>query len=37
VHSTVILSQVDIDVFNKLGMNLTMEPVYQANKLYHSK
>ncbi len=37
VHSTVILSQVDIDVFNKLGMNLTMEPVYQAKKLYHSK
>ena len=35
-HSSVILSQVDVDVFKKLGMNLTCEPVYQTNKLYHT-
>lgn len=34
-HSTVILSQVDQDVFRKLGINLTCEPVYQSKKLYH--
>lgn len=35
VHSTVILSQVDENVFRKLGMNLTCDPVYQTKKLYH--
>ncbi len=35
VHSTVILSQVDDNVFKKLGMNVTCEPVYQSKKLYH--
>ena len=35
VHSTVILSEVDVNVFKKLGMNLTMEPVYSTKKLYH--
>ena len=35
VHSSVILSQVDINTFKKLGMNLTMDPVYQTKKLYH--
>ena len=35
VHSSVILSQVDINVFHKLGVNLTCEPVYQSKKLYH--
>lgn len=35
VHSSVILSQVDINTFNKLGMNLTMDAVYQTKKLYH--
>ena len=35
VHSSVILSQVDLSVFRKLGINLTMEPVYQSKKLYH--
>lgn len=35
VHSTVILSQVDISTFRKLGMNLTCEPVYQTKKLFH--
>ena len=34
-HSTVILSQVDEGVFSKLGLNLTCEPAYQTNKLYH--
>ena len=35
VHSTVILSQVDEGVFGKLGVNLTCEPAYQTNRLYH--
>lgn len=35
VHSSVILSQVDMGVFRKLGVNLTSEPVYQTKKLYH--
>ncbi len=35
VHSSVILSQVDKNVFRKLGMNLTCEPAYQTKKLYH--
>lgn len=34
-HSTVILSHVDENVFNKLGMNLTSEAKYQTKKLYH--
>ncbi len=35
VHSSVILSQVDVGVFRKLGMNLTCEPKYQNKKLFH--
>lgn len=35
VHTSVILSQVDINVFRKLGVNLTSEPEYQNQKLYH--
>ena len=35
VHSTVILSQVDTDIFRKLGLNLTCEPRYQTKKLFH--
>lgn len=35
VHSSVILSQVDINVLRKLGVNLTSEPEYQSQKLYH--
>ena len=35
VHTSVILSQVDVNVFRKLGVNLTSEPVYQTKKLYH--
>lgn len=34
-HSSVILSQVDDNVFKKLGVNLTCEPKYQTKKLYH--
>jgi uncharacterized protein (UPF0371 family) len=34
-HSTVILSQVDSDVYRKIGINLTCEPRYQTKKLYH--
>ncbi len=34
-HSTVILSQVDIDVYRKLGINLTCEPHYERKQLYH--
>lgn len=34
-HSTVILSQVDEDIYRKLGINLTCEPKYQTKKLYH--
>ena len=37
VHSSVILSEVDVNVFKKLGMHLTMEPIYQTKKLYHAK
>ncbi len=36
VHSSVILSQVDVGVFKKLGVNLTCEPVYHSKKLYHT-
>ena len=35
-HSTVILSQVDENVFRKLGVNITYEPKYQTKKLYHN-
>jgi uncharacterized protein (UPF0371 family) len=34
-HSTVILSQADEGMLSRLGMNLTCEPAYQTNKLYH--
>ncbi len=37
VHSSVILSEIDVKTFKKLGVNLTCEPIYQANKLYHGK
>ena len=35
VHSSVILSQIDMNVLRKLGVNLTCEPNYQSQKLYH--
>ena len=34
-HSTVILSQVDYDVYRKLGIDITCEPQYNTKKLYH--
>ena len=34
-HSTVILSGVDDNIWNKLGVNMTCEPKYQTKKLYH--
>ncbi len=34
-HSTVILSRVDEDVYRKLGINLTCEPHYHSQSLYH--
>ena len=36
VHSSVILSQIDVKTFKKLGVNLTCEPKYQSKKLYHN-
>ena len=36
-HCTVILPQEDADVFRKLGVNVTFDPVYQQKKLYHKK
>ncbi len=35
VHSSVILSSVDENVFKKLGANVTFEPAYQTHSLYH--
>ena len=35
VHSSVILSNVDENVLQKLGVNLTCEPKYQTKKLFH--
>jgi len=34
-HSSVILADVDKNVFAKLGMNVTCRPAYQTKKLYH--
>lgn len=36
-HSTVILSRVDENIFQHLGVNVTCEPQYQTRKLYHAK
>ena len=35
LHSTVILSGVDENVFKRLGVNITCEPQYNTKKLYH--
>ena len=35
LHSTVILSSVDENVFKRLGVNVTCEPQYHTKKLYH--
>ena len=34
-HTSVMLSRVDIQVFQKLGVDLTFEPIYEHKKLYH--
>lgn len=34
-HSTVTLTDEDKNVLRKLGVNVTFDPVYQQNKLYH--
>ncbi len=34
-HSTVMLAQVDDDIYRKLGINLTCEPTYTSKKLFH--
>lgn len=34
-HATVILSRVDENVFQKLGVNLTCEPKYQTKRFYY--
>ncbi|MCL2003420.1 MAG: DUF1846 domain-containing protein [Oscillospiraceae bacterium] len=34
-HSTVLLSRIDEQTLQRLGVNLTCEPVYQTKKLYH--
>jgi len=36
-HSTVILSPIDMNVFKKLGVNITCEPKYQTKRLYHKQ
>lgn len=36
-HSSVILSEVDKNVFRRLNVNLTCEPKHHSNKLYHKK
>ncbi len=35
LHSSVILPTVDMNVFKRLGINITCEPVYQTKKHYH--
>ncbi len=34
-HSSVILSEVDKNIFKRLGINITCEPKYQTKSLYH--
>nr|MCR4670371.1 DUF1846 domain-containing protein [Saccharofermentans sp.] len=34
-HATTMLSSVDANMFRRLGVNFTCEPVYQTKKLYH--
>ena len=33
-HTSVLLSRVDIRVFQKLGVDLTSEPIYEHKKIY---
>ena len=34
-HTTVILSGVDVDTFKRLGVQLTSDPEYQTQQLFH--
>lgn len=34
-HTSVLLSDVDVKMFKKLGVNLTCEPIYEEKKIYH--
>ncbi|QJG66143.1 DUF1846 domain-containing protein [Mycoplasma phocoeninasale] len=34
-HSTVILSEVDRDIYKKLSINLTEDPIYEINNFFH--
>lgn len=34
LHTSVMLSSVDIKIFSKLGLELTSEPIYEKKKLY---
>ena len=34
-HASVVVSHVDSGTFRKLGLNLTCEPAYETNKLFH--
>ena len=36
MHSTVILSSVDMNMLKKLGINVTCEPKYETNRLYNT-
>ena len=36
VHSSVILAYTDLSTLKKLGINVTTEPVYENNTLFHS-
>jgi uncharacterized protein (UPF0371 family) len=35
VHTSVILSETDITTLKRLGIQLTSEPQYESQKLYH--
>lgn len=35
VHTSVMLSDIDIKTFKKLGVDLTSEPIYEHKKIYH--
>lgn len=36
-HCTVVLPLEDANIFRRLGVNVTFDPVYQQKKLYHQK
>ncbi|MBQ5739935.1 MAG: DUF1846 family protein, partial [Oscillospiraceae bacterium] len=34
-HFSVVISEEDIKVYNRLGIHVTCEPRYEVKKLYH--